>query len=77
VSDDIRSESRVQIQNKTVKSFQSIRIRLDGLQWEFMQHLKNGEPASSGFCDNACEEMRSLAMELVDAADGLEAGLNG
>lgn len=76
MSNDIHSESRAQIQNKTVKSLQSIRVHLDALQWELMQHVKNGEAASSGFCDNACEEMRSWAMELVDAADGLEASLN-
>ena len=76
MSTDIRSESRVQTQVKTVKSLQSVRINLDALQWEFMQHLKNGEPASTGFCDNVCEEMRSWAMELVDAADALEASLN-
>jgi hypothetical protein len=55
---------------------QSIRVHLDALQWELMEDLKNGESASSGFCDNACEEMRSWAMELMDAADGLEASLN-
>lgn len=73
MSTDICSESRVQTQVKTVKSLQSIRVHLDALQWEFMQHLKNGESASLGFCDNACEEMRSWALELIDTADGLEA----
>ena len=76
MSNDIRSESRVEAQNKAVKSLQLVRVHLDALQWELMQHLKNGESASSGFCDNACEEMRGWAMELVDAADGLEAILN-
>jgi hypothetical protein len=64
------------IRYKTIINLQSIRIHLDALQWDFMQWLSRGEPAISPIYDIVCDEMRSWAMELMDAADGIEASLN-
>lgn len=75
MSNDIHPETRIQ-SKKVLKSLNSVRVHLETLQWDLGQRINNGEPLSPGFCDNACEEMRGWAMELVDAADGLEASLN-
>jgi hypothetical protein len=76
VSSDIRPETCSQAQRKVIDSLQSVRIHMDAIQWKLTSCLSHGEAASPGFCDNACEEMRSWANGLMDAADGLEASLN-
>lgn len=75
MSDNIQLESKVQIL-KTLSSIKYVRMKLDGLQWYLDWVLREGYELKD-IDPRTCDEMRSWAKELMDAADGLEARLNG